>query len=163
MNPADLAAFAEGAPPADEEMGIGMEGEEEEVPPEEKFARLIPLLQENDDEVTDAYDALDQALVMDDAAPMEPDDQELLMSGFEELAPELQAEIKACCPGLQPDEAAWISGQVDTADPERLTAWLYRLGQALSAPPVEVPEEGEEMGEESPTEPPGQEGQEFGQ
>jgi hypothetical protein len=156
----DLAAFAEGAP---EEMDEGMtpeEGAEEELSPEEKYARLIPLLQENDDEVTDAYDALDQALVTDDAAPMEEDDRELLLDGYEELAPELKTELQQCCPGMSPDDASWVAGQVDTADPERLTAWLYRLGQALSEP---APEEGEgEMGEESPEEAPGQEGQEYG-
>lgn len=129
-------------PMEDEEEGAAKEGDRE------RFASLIPMLEEYSDDVEECCDELDPEILEDTALDMGPGDETILEEGMHALDRRLQRELKNCCKGISPEDADYVADHLArenlVADPQRMSGWLFRLGQVMG-PADEVVEETEEM------------------
>ena len=145
-----MAAFVnDGAPPP--EGGEVPEGEEmPEEGGQEKFAKLIPLLEEFAEDVQESSDEMDVDVLTDDSIELEPDDMAILQEGYGSLDRRLKKEMEACCGGMSMEDGMYLAEHLETEglidDKERVGGWLFRVGEMLG--PGETPEDEPEGGDE---------------
>ena len=152
MDANSLMAFA-GKAPVDDEM---MEEEvvvEESGPVEgdiEKYARLIPMLEEYSEDVMALAEEMDVDVLMDPSVALEADDMAILQQGVDTLDRKLKAEMESCCGGISMEDAEYLAGHLEGEglidDAPRVKGWIYRTGELIGGGGEEMP--AEEISEE---------------
>ena len=156
IEPGKMAAFVnEGSPPPEGEA----EGEETN-PGEggvEKFAALIPMLEEFAEDVVELSDEMDVDVLLDETAEISPEDEMILKEGVATLDRRLKKELESCCGGMTMEEATTLAehladeGIID--DSERIGGWIYRVGVMYGGKSSHEEDEEEGMGAEAPPPP----------
>lgn len=143
IDPNKMEAFVNGnkkggGAPEDEGGGEEGGGGGEENP--ERFAKLVPLLQEYAADITDFADEIDQELLDDDEMEMSPEDATILNESIQNLDRKLQKELKnALSGGVSKDEIVALVDEVEAAggdieDPQKFAGWLWRVSETFEGP-----------------------------
>ena len=161
IDPKKLEAFAGGKggrggpPPAEmeEEPAEGEEmGDSEEAPQGiEKYAQLLQLMMEFQDDIEQCVDELDGEALLDAEVEMSPEDAQIMREGWDALDKRLKKEASKVLGGLTNEDAAQIADHLyaedAVADPDKLEGWLMRVASTLvggGEGPKSEPGEGEE-------------------
>jgi len=168
MDPKKLHAFAGAGPePTDDESGGDGEheegGEEEEqAEGEDRFAKLLPLLEENAEDIEDVADEVDGDVLTDPSAELSPEDSTAIQESLDDMPKDLtDAMREAFKGGLSHDDALELANHLEeedmVEDAERIGGWLFRAAAVLqggggSDEGSEEEDETEEDEEEEPEE-----------
>lgn len=141
IDPSKLQAFASKGkpqPPPDPKGG----GEEQSPDSKDgegdnKYAELIPLMEEYQDDLEQCYEELDGDMLADPEAELAPEDMQIMKEGFDALDPGLKKAMQRLLPGIDASDAADLADQLGdedkTSDPDKLAGYLVRLGDYLAA------------------------------
>lgn len=177
MDPKKLKAFAKGGG-GDEEGGGGGGGEEHDDEREEgegeggeesegRFKELIPLLEENAEDIEEMADEVDPDSLTNPEAELTPEDEQSLTDQVDQLDEGLANKMKEVLSGgLSHDDAMKLADHL--AEEEMIEdagivgGWLFRMAAVIQKGGGEGEEEEETEGEEE-TEEGGGEGEEEGE
>ena len=145
-----LEAFANppkpGAPPDD----AGEESApEEQEGGEDRFSRLIPLLEEVAADMVANCDELDHEALMDSTLELDPQDEQILREGYDQLSRGFKKEFEAVG-AISPEEAQSLAdhlaneGMVD--DSALMAGYLSRLSDMVHSGGEPSEGEGDESG-----------------
>lgn len=123
-----------------------------------KYGALIPLLEENAEDLEANCDELDIDMLKDPSAELADEDKQILVESFDALPDDLKAEMSAALSAISIEDARkladHLAGEDMVDDAERMGGYLFRIGALvesgeLSVDGSEESEGDEEEGEEA--------------
>lgn len=148
IDPKSLKAFAATAPnqgarklpdPSPVDEGTGVQDEDDKAFEEfddSSYASLLPVLEQHADEVSEAADELDSDTLALLDEPISEDEQEILAEGFNGLDRKLQKALRESLGEIPVEHAIRLAEHLENEDliedSERVSGWLYRLGEWLA-------------------------------